>query len=194
VSSRLTPPLEPADHIQGRPGAPLELVMFSDFQCPYCRTAQNVVRGVRGRLGERLLFAFRHCPITDKHRFAQAAAEASEAAAAQGHFWEYHDALYVAQARLSDQELLAIADRLGLDADRLAQEVADGRWRERVARDVRSAIASGVPGTPTFFVNGQRHDDAYDAEVLEAALEADPAASSGNPSGGRDARTLSQRA
>jgi protein-disulfide isomerase len=194
VNGQLTPPLELADHVQGRPGAPLELVMFSDFQCPYCRTAQEVVRGVRERLGERLLFAFRHCPITDKHRFAQAAAEASEAAAAQGHFWEYHDALYVAQSRLSNQELLVIADRLGLDAERVAQELANGRWRERVARDVRSAIASGVPGTPTFFVNGRRHDDAYDADVLVAALEADPPTSSGNPSAGREARTLSRQA
>jgi NhaA family Na+:H+ antiporter len=194
VTGQLTPPLEPADHVQGRPGAPLELVMVSDFQCPFCRTAQDVVRGVRDRLGERLLFAFRHCPITDKHRFAQAAAEASEAAAAQGHFWEYHDALYVAQSRLSDQELLAIAGRLGLDAERVAQELANGRWQERVARDVRSAIASGVPGTPTFFVNGRRHDDDYDADVLVAALEADPPMASGNPSAGRGGRTLSRRA
>ena len=194
MSGQLTPPLEPDDHVQGRPDAPLELVMFSDFQCPYCRTAQDVVRDVRERLGDQLLFAFRHCPITDKHRFAQAAAEASEAAAAQGQFWQYHDALYVAQARLSDQELLAIAERLGLDAERVAQELANGRWRERVARDVRSAIASGVPGTPTFFVNGRRHDDGYDADVLVAALEADPRTSSRNPSTVRDTRMLSRRA
>jgi protein-disulfide isomerase len=128
VNGQLTPPLEPADHVQGSPGAPLELVMFSDFQCPYCRTAQDVVR------------------------------------------------------------------RLGLDAERVAQELANGRWRERVARDVWSAIASGVPGTPTFFVNGRRHDDAYDADVWVAALEADPPTSSGNPSAGRDARTLSRQA
>jgi protein-disulfide isomerase len=170
VPDVLIPPLEPLDHVRGNADAPLELVMFGDFQCPYCLAAQAVVRRVRERLGERLRFAFRHLPISERHPMAQAAAEASEAAAAQGRFWEYHDALYVAQPRLSDRELLAIARALDLDADRLAQELADGTHRERVARDVRSAQDSGATGTPTFFVNGRRHDDVYDAGTLVAAL------------------------
>jgi NhaA family Na+:H+ antiporter len=172
VGSDLSPPLEEVDHVRGRPGAPLELVMFGDFQCPYCLAAQGVVRRVRERLGERLLFAFRHLPITERHPMAQAAAEASEAAAAQGRFWDYHDALFESQPRLSDDELVAIARRVGLDAGRLATEVAERRWRERVERDVRSAAATGAPGTPTFFANGRRHDGAYDAGSLMAALEA----------------------
>lgn len=170
MANELTPPLDGTDHVQGMPGAPLELVMFSDFQCPYCRTAQPVVHRVRARLGERLLFAFRHLPITEKHPMAEAAAEASEAAAARGRFWEYYDALYAAQPRLSGHQLLAIARRLEVDAESIARELADGSWRDRVARDVRSAIASGARGTPAFFVNGRLHDDAYDADSLIAAL------------------------
>lgn len=167
----LIPPLEPLDHLRGAPDAPLELVMFGDFQCPYCLAAQSVVRRVRERLGEELRFAFRHLPIVERHPMAQAAAEASEAAAAQGRFWECHDALYAAQPRLSDRELLAIAQALDLDADRFAEDLAQGRHRDRVARDVRSAAASGAGGTPTFFVNGRRHDDVYDAGTLVAVLE-----------------------
>jgi protein-disulfide isomerase len=167
----LTPPLDESDNVLGPPGAPLELVMFGDFQCPYCLAAQGVVRRVRDRLGDRLRFAYRHLPIVSKHPMAQAAAEASEAAAAQGRFWEYHDELFRSQPRLSPEELLAAAARLGLDGERFAIELREGRWRERVARDVRSAEASGASGTPTFFTNGRLHEDAYDAGSLVEALE-----------------------
>ncbi len=146
--------------------------MFGDFQCPYCLAAQSVVRRVRERLGDRLLFAFRHLPIPEKHPMAEAAAEASEAAAAQGGFWKYHDALYQSQSRLSDEELLAIARRLELDSGRLAAELTERRWHDRVARDVRSALESGATGTPAFFVNGRLHEDVYDAGSLVAALDA----------------------
>ena len=168
----LTPPLDETDHVRGPLGAPLELVMFGDFQCPYCLAAQSVLRRVDTRLGDRLAFAYRHLPITERHPIAQAAAQASEAAAAQGRFWDYHDALYQSQPRLTHDELLAIARRLELDTDRLAAELAEGRWRPRVERDVRSARDSGATATPTFFVNGRRHDDAYDAGSLVAALQA----------------------
>jgi Na+:H+ antiporter, NhaA family len=172
VPDVLTPPLEPIDHLRGERDAPLELVMFGDFQCPYCLAAQAVLRRVRERLGERLRFAFRHLPIVERHPLAQAAAEASEAAAAQGRFWECHDALFAAQLRLSEKELLAIARSLGLDAEQVAQELESGRHRARVARDLASARGSGATGTPTFFVGGRRHDDVYDAGTLVAALEA----------------------
>jgi Na+:H+ antiporter, NhaA family len=173
VPDVLIPPLEPVDHVRGDPTPPaqsLELVMFGDFQCPYCLAAQTVVRRVRERVGERLRFAFRHLPIAERHPMAQAAAEASEAAAVQGRFWECHDALYAAQPRLSNRELLAIAAALELDVDRFADDLARHRHRERVLRDVRSADASGATGTPTFFVNGRRHEDVYDAGTLVAAL------------------------
>lgn len=172
MSGHLSPPLDEGDHVRGEAGAPLELVMFGDFQCPYCRGAQSVLRRVRDRLGDELRFAFRHLPLAGKHPMAQAAAEASEAAAAQGRFWDYHDALFDAQSRLSDAELLAVAEALGLDAERVAADLEAGRWRERVHRDVESATASGAQHTPTFFTNGLRHDDVYDASTLVAALRA----------------------
>lgn len=157
--------------MRGEPGAPLELVMFGDFQCPFCLGAQSILRRVRERLGGRLLFAFRHLPIPEKHPLAMLAAEASEAAAAQGRFWEYHDALYAIQPKLSREEMVAAATDLGLDAERMAAEIEAGAHRDRIARDLASAEASGATGTPTFFVNGARHFGAYDASSLVEELE-----------------------
>lgn len=168
----LAPPLEEIDHVRGDPGAPLVLVMFGDFQCPFCLGAQKSLRRVRERLGERLLFGFRHLPILERHPLAPMAAEASEAAAAQGKFWEYHDALYAAQPKLSRETMLAVGRDLGLDADRIAADLDSGAHRERVARDMASAQASGASGTPTFFVNGKRFYGAYDASSLVEALQA----------------------
>lgn len=145
--------------------------MFGDFQCPFCLGAQKSLRRVRERLGERLLFGFRHLPIPERHPLAPLAAEASEAAAAQGKFWEYHDALYAAQPRLSRETMLEVAGEIGLDAGQIAEELDSGAHRDRVARDLASAEASGASGTPTFFVNGERFYGAYDASSLVEALE-----------------------
>ncbi|HET7590413.1 MAG TPA: thioredoxin domain-containing protein [Solirubrobacterales bacterium] len=172
MAELLTPPLEDLDHVRGEPGAPLRLVMFGDFQCPFCLGAQKSLRRVRERLGEKLLFGFRHLPIPEKHPLAMEAAEASEAAAAQGHFWEYHDALYASQPKLSRETLLEVGRGLGLDAERIASEIDAGTHRERIGRDLASAEASGATGTPTFFVNGERFYGAYDASSLVEALEA----------------------
>ncbi|MGN6253493.1 MAG: DsbA family protein [Solirubrobacterales bacterium] len=171
MDERLSPPLEDLDHVRGEPGAPLELVMFGDFQCPFCLGAQSILRRVHERLGGRLLFSFRHLPIPEKHPLAMVAAEASEAAAAQGRFWEYHDALYAIQPKLSREEMLAAAADLGLDAERMAAEIEAGAHRDRIARDLASAETSGATGTPTFFVNGARHFGAYDASSLVEELE-----------------------
>ncbi len=168
----LLPPLDETDHVKGPPEAPLELVMFGDFQCPYCLAAPSVLRRVFERVEQPLRFAFRHLPVTERHPLAEVAAEASEAAAAQGRFWEFHDAVYAAQSRLTEPAvLITIAREIGLDADLVVRELEEGRWRPRVERDVRSAERSGAAGTPTFFVNGSRHDDVYDAGTLVAALE-----------------------
>ena len=167
----LSPPLEDLDHTRGEREAPLQLVMFGDFQCPFCLGAQSVLRRVRERLGDRLLFGFRHLPIPERHPLAPLAAEASEAAAAQGSFWEYHDALYANQPKLSRETMLAVAADLGLDLERLTAEIDSGAHRDRIARDVASAQASGATGTPTFFVNGKRFFGAYDAGSLVEALE-----------------------
>jgi len=167
----LSPPLEDLDHVRGDRAAPLQLVMFGDFQCPFCLGAQSVLRRVRERLGDRLLFGFRHLPIPERHPLAPLAAEASEAAAAQGQFWEYHDALYADQPRLSRELMLEVAGDLGLDVERLTAEIDSGAHRDRIARDIASAEASGATGTPTFFVNGKRFFGAYDAGSLVEALE-----------------------
>jgi protein-disulfide isomerase len=171
VDERLSPPLEDADHVRGDRAAPLQLVMFGDFQCPYCLGAQSVLRRVRERLGDRLVFSFRHLPIPERHPLAPLAAEASEAAAAQGRFWEYHDALFESQPKLSRETMLAVAADLGLDPERIAAEIDSGAHRPRVERDLDSAARSGATGTPTFFTNGRRVFGAYDAGSLVEALE-----------------------
>jgi len=171
VDDTLTPLLDETDHLRGELGRPLELVMFGDFQCPFCLGAQSVLRRVHERLGERLVFAFRHLPIPERHPLAPLAAEASEGAAAQGRFWEYHDALFAAQPKLSRETMLAVATDLGLDAERIAAELDSGAHRPRIERDLASAEASGATGTPSFFVNGARLFGAYDASSLVEALE-----------------------
>jgi protein-disulfide isomerase len=171
VDERLSPAVEDLDHLRGDRGAPLELIMFGDFQCPFCLGAQSVLRRVRKRLGDRLLFGFRHLPIPERHPLAPLAAEASEAAAAQGDFWDYHDTLFAAQPKLSRETMLAVGRDLGLDAERMATEIDSGEHRPRVERDIDSAELSGATGTPTFFVNGVRFSGAYDASSLIEALE-----------------------
>lgn len=145
--------------------------MFGDFQCPFCLGAQSVLRRVRERLGDRLVFAFRHLPIVERHPLALMAAQASEAAAAQGRFWEYHDALFPVQPRLSRETMLEVGRELGLDVELMAIEIDSEAYGERIARDVASAAASGATGTPTFFVNGARHFGAYDASSLVEELQ-----------------------
>jgi protein-disulfide isomerase len=171
VDDRLSPPLDDVDHLRGELARPLELVMFGDFQCPFCLGAQSVLRRVEARLGERLVFAFRHLPIPERHPLAPLAAEASEAAAAQGKFWEYHDALFQSQPKLSRETMLGVGSDLGLDAARMAEEIDSAAHRGRIDRDLASAAASGATGTPSFFANGTRHFGAYDASSLVEALE-----------------------
>ena len=171
MPSALTPPLGPGDHVDGALDGPLELVMYGDFQCPYCAAAQSMVRRTRERLDGRLRFAFRHLPLHDLHPLAQKAAEASEAAAAQGAFWPMHDRLYAARGRLTVDDLVGHAAELGLDAERVRGELEAGTHAERVARDESSAREAGVQATPAFFVNGVLHGGAFDARSLVTALE-----------------------
>ncbi|HET6999330.1 MAG TPA: DsbA family protein [Solirubrobacterales bacterium] len=171
MDATLTPPLEEIDHLRGELERPLQLLMFGDFQCPFCLGAQSVLRRVHDRLGDRLVFAFRHLPIGERHPLAPLAAEASEAAAAQGKFWEYHDALFQIQPKLSRETMLEAAAELGLDTERMTAEIDSGVHRPRIERDIASAEQSGATGTPTFFVNGARHYGAYDAGSLVAELE-----------------------
>jgi protein-disulfide isomerase len=170
--TELTPPLSAEDHVDGPDRAELELVMYGDFQCPYCTAAYPIIRRVRDQLGPRLLFAFRHFPLRDIHPDAERAAEVSEAASAQGAFWQMHDRMYESRGALGREDLIGYADELGLDADRVAEELDSGAHRSRVQRDLDSGLASGVTGTPGFFVGGRLHHGSFDASSLIAALEA----------------------
>ena len=170
MPASLDPPLRPDDHVSGPAGAPYELVMYGDFECPYCAASQSILARVRKRLDGELRFAFRHLPLESVHPHARHAAEAAEAAAAQGAFWEMHDALYAARGRLEDADLVAHARGLGLDAGRVERELAGGEHAGRVERDAASAEALGLSSTPAFFVNGVHYADAYDAGSLVAAL------------------------
>jgi len=170
--TELTPPLSAEDHVDGPGRAPLELVMYGDFQCPYCTAAYPIMRRVRDQLAGRLRFAFRHFPLRDVHPDAQGAAEAAEAAAAQGAFWQMHDRMYESRGALSREDLIAHAGGLGLDAGRLAAELDSSVHAPRVQRDLDSGLTSGVRGTPTFFVGGRLHAGSFDAASVVAALEA----------------------
>jgi protein-disulfide isomerase len=170
--TELTPPLSAEDHVDGPNGAELELVMYGDFQCPYCTAAYPIVKRIRDQLAGRLLFGFRHFPLREVHPDAQRAAEAAEAAAAQGAFWPMHDRLYEARGALSPDDLIAHAAELGLDANRVAAELDSSAHAPRVQRDLDSGLASGVTGTPGFFVAGGLHAGSFDAASLIAALEA----------------------
>ncbi len=157
------------DHIRGPVHAPITVIEFGDFECPYCGQAEPVVRDLLHDTDVR--YVWRHLPLPDVHPQAQLAAEAAEAAAAQGAFWPMHDLLLERQDELSVADLKRHAVELGLDPDRLHEDLQRGRHATRVAQDVESADVSGVSGTPTFFINGQRHYGAFDLETLSAAIK-----------------------
>lgn len=163
---RLTPPVSDADHVVGRADAPVTLVEYGDFECPSCGMAYPVVRSIQRRMGRQLRFVFRPFPLTQSHPHAEHAAEAAESASAQGAFWEMHDMLFQNQDRLEDADLLRYADRLGLDAERVARELEEGTYGASVRASFRSGVRSGVNGTPTFFINGVRHDGPWADEGL----------------------------
>jgi protein-disulfide isomerase len=170
--AELTPPLSAEDHVDGPERAELELVMYGDFQCPYCTAAYPILKRVRDQLAGRLLFAFRHFPLRDIHPDAETAAQASEAAAAQGAFWQMHDRMYESRGALAREDLIAYAAELGLDSDRVAADLDSGAHAPRVQRDLDSGLAGGVTGTPGFFVGGRLHTGSFDAASLITALEA----------------------
>jgi len=165
------PVTEDRDHIQGPTEAAVTLVEYGDYECPYCGAAYPIIKEVQSRMGERLRFVFRNFPITTSHPHAEQAAETAEAAATQGRFWQMHDLLYENQKRLRDPDLRDYAERLSLDVERFDKELAEHVHAARVREDFMSGVRSGVNGTPTFYINGTRHDDSYDVETMVAALE-----------------------
>jgi protein-disulfide isomerase len=166
-------PIDPRrDHVRGRHHAAVTLVEYGDFECAFCRQAEPVIQELLDEFGEDLCVVFRHLPLVDVHEHAQLAAEAAEAAGAQGAFWQMHDRLFAHQGRLEPTELVGYASNLGLDVDRFASELARNVHSPRIAEDVRGADLSGVSGTPTFFVNGRRHRGAYNIATLAALVRA----------------------
>jgi formate-nitrite transporter family protein len=166
MTSQLTVPVSSIDHILGPPDAPATLVEYGDFECPNCRAAYPVIRSLIDSLGDRLRFVFRHFPIVLRHDHAQKAAEAVEAAGAQGRFWEMHDILFEHQDDLDRESLIAYARMLNLDVERFSKELLGDVYADRVYADLESGEASGVSWTPTFFVDGARYSIARDLDGL----------------------------
>jgi protein-disulfide isomerase len=175
--SPLTQAVTAEDHVSGPEDAPITLVEYGDFECPHCGRAYPIVKSVKEQLGKELRLAFRHFPLTQSHPHALRAAEAAEASAEQGEFWAMHDKLFENQAALEDEDLIQYAREIGVDADRVARELDDGIYEDEVKADFSTGVRSGVNGTPTFFINGERFDgDWSDAgSFIEALRSAAPA-------------------
>jgi Na+/H+ antiporter NhaA len=160
------------DHIRGPDDAPVTLLEYGDFECPYCGQAERVIRELLSSHGDDVRYVWRHLPLNDVHPSAQLASEASEAAAAQGEFWEMYDTLLSHQAELSPRDLIRYATELNLDAERVREDLRQREYAPRISEDVASADESGVSGTPTFFINGRRHYGLYDIETLTELVQA----------------------
>jgi protein-disulfide isomerase len=170
-AGRLAVPVSSRDHVRGDADGALELVEYGDYECPYCRAAYPEVSEVERRLAGQLRFVYRHFPLVDAHPHALHAAEAAEAAGAQGQFWAMHDHLFQSTRTLEDRVLVLYARELGLDERRFGADVADHRHLEHIREDVAGGERGGVMGTPTFFVNGFRHEGSSETGSLITALE-----------------------
>ena len=167
---KLTLPVGQRDHIQGLDTAPVTLVEYGDYECPYCGDAYPIIKQVQKNLGNKLRFIFRNFPITQIHPHAQHAAEAAEVAAAQNKFWEMHDYLYEHQQALDDNHLEKYASRLGLDITQFNLDMASHAYAQRVREDFLSGVRGGVNGTPTFYINGIRYNGSWNLETLLKTL------------------------
>jgi protein-disulfide isomerase len=168
--STLKPPLDGSDHLRGDLSRPIQLVEFGDYQCPFCGQAEPVIAALEQTFGDQLCFAFRNFPIVGSHPHAEIAAEAAEAAGAQGMFWPMHDLLYENQHALDMPSLSRYAKQLGLDMAQFVADLGAHRFLAKIRADLHSGAISGVAGTPTFFINGLRHDGRNDFDSLHAAM------------------------
>jgi protein-disulfide isomerase len=164
-------PVTESDHIRGPMSAPATLVEYGDYECPFCATAHPLVEFVRQQFGDKLRFVFRHFPLNEVHPNAEAAAESAEFAGAHGQFWEMHDSIYERQRALGLPLLFALAGTLGLPDSELRDALVAGTFRPRVRTDFLSGVRSGVNGTPTFFIDGRRHEGAFDFDSLVMAID-----------------------
>ena len=179
ASARLVVPVRESDHTLGPETALVTLVQYGDYQCPACGEAYPIVKELLDRLGRRVRFVFRKFPLATVHPHAESAAEAAEAAGAQGRFWAMHDVLYENQEALGGEDLVQYASALGLDESRFAGELTEHVHAARVREDFMGGVRAGVNGTPTFFINDRRHDGSYDLESLLEAVEFEIAAANG---------------
>lgn len=169
---KLRVPVTKADHSRGPVDAPLVLVEYGDYECPFCGRAHGVLQRLQETLGDDLRFVFRNFPLTTMHPHALEAARAAEAAGRQGKFWEMHDAIYENQDNLETEDLLGYATDLSLDIDQFSYDMRNPEIETRIAQDLYGGARSGVNGTPSFFINGFRYDGDWSYESLLATLEA----------------------
>jgi protein-disulfide isomerase len=169
---RLSAPVSGRDHILGPETALATLLEYGDYECPFCGEAHQVLKQLLRMVGDEVQYAFRHFPLTQIHPHSQQAAEAAEAAGAQGRFWEMHDLLFNHQDRLAPRDLLVLARSLDLDLERFAEDLTQRTYEPRIRRDFLSGVRSGVNGTPTFFINGVRHNGSWDLESLLDGIRA----------------------
>jgi protein-disulfide isomerase len=164
-------PVTESDHVQGRADAPVTLVEYGDYQCPYCGAAQPIVKQLQERFGDDLRLVFRHFPLQQAHEHALSAATTAEFAAAHGRFWEVHGALYENQEELGSELYVAIVTQVGLDAGQLRAALEGQEYFEKIKLDFNGGVRSGVNGTPSFFVNGTRYDGPRDFETMAEMLD-----------------------
>jgi len=168
--AKLKVPVGPADHVQGDESAPVTLVEYGDYECPHCAHAQPVVKKLEKHFGKQLKFVFRNFPLTQIHPYAEAAAEAAEFAGANGHFWEMHDGIFEKQNRLGVPLLEELARGLGLSSEKLSAALESHEFLPKVKDDFMGGVRSGVNGTPTFFINGERYEGAVEFEEMVEAI------------------------
>jgi protein-disulfide isomerase len=165
-------PVTSDDHIQGVENASVTLLEYGDYECPYCGRAYSVIKKLQEHYGQQLRFVFRNFPLSQIHPYAEPAAEAAEFASAHGRFWEMHDDIYENQSRLGMPLLLELAELRGLSATALRTALANHEYLPKIRQDFLGGVRSGVNGTPAFFINGVRHDEAYEYEDLLSAIDA----------------------
>lgn len=165
-------PVTAEDHIQGSENAPITLVKYGDYQCPFCGQAYYIVKRIQEYFGDQLRFVFRNFPLSEMHPYAEPAAETAEFAADNGQFWEMHDLLYENQERLSTPLLFELAGALKLSSSDLEIVLESARYKDKIKNDFMGGVRSGVNGTPTFFINGQRYNGSFEFEELISAIKA----------------------
>jgi protein-disulfide isomerase len=172
MSPRLTVSVsERRDHLRGSPYAPVTLLEYGDYECPYCGAVYPIIEELRATMGDAMRFAYRHFPLATAHPHAQSAAAAAEAAGGQEQFWAMHDTLFTRQEALEEEDLVFYAEELGLDVERFAYELDAGIYVPRIREDFSWGVRSGVNGTPTFYINDLRYDGSYDRHSLLVALQ-----------------------